>query len=172
MSLANILRQIRTEVGFTQRALANEVGVDQSRISAYERGEEIPADVAVNISRVLKSPRLKQAISIEKKSQVVCIPMLNNVNEDPVVIIDSLIEEAEELIESAIKLKKIIRNKKGPDDIEEFELEKIMNFEEQIADILPCTQLHFIRMAEIFKLDIGRLESKMLMKLKRKKHLI
>lgn len=172
MSLPNILKEIRKNAGFTQRTLANEVGVDQSRISAYERGEDIPADVAVNISRVLNSPRLKQAISFEKKSQVVCIPLLNNVNEDPVVIIDSLIEEAEELIESAIILKKLIRNKKGPEDIEPFELEKILDLEEQIADIIPCTQLHFIRMAEVFKLDIGRIENKMIMKLKKKKHLI
>lgn len=172
MSLPNILRAIRTESGFTQRQLANEVGVDQSRISAYENGEDIPADIAVNISRVLKSPRLKQAISISKKSQVVSVPILNNVNEDPVVILDSLIEEAEEMIEASKKLKKLIRNKKNHIDFTDMELDLVLELEEQIADIIPCTQLHFIRMAECYKIDLDRVESRMLMKLKKKKYLI
>ena len=172
MALPDILKKIRTEAGLTQRQLANEIGIDQSRISAYENGEYIPADLAVSISRVLKSPRLKHEMSIDKKIQVLSIPILNNVNEDPVVIIDSLIEEANELIESSIALKKMIRNKRSALDLVAMEVEKILELEEQIADIIPCVQLHFVRMAECFALDLDRVEKRMLMKLKKKNYLI
>lgn len=170
--IQEILKQTRLAAGMTQRALANEVNVAQCRISSYENGEDIPIDIAVKISRVLKSPRLRQAISCAEKDQIISIPILNNVNDDPAVILDSLVEEAGEMIESSMKLKKIIRNRNTLDDLTEVELENVMAFEEQIADIIPAVQLHFIRMAEIFGLDISRIEKRMIMKLKKKKYLV
>lgn len=170
--LHEILKETRVNAGLTQRQLASKVNVAQCRISAYENGESIPNDIAIEISRALKSPRLRQAISYELRNQIISIPILNNVNDDPIVVLDSLVEEAGELIESSMKLKKLIRNKTSFENLTEVELEKIMSFEEQIADIIPAVQLHFVRMAEIFDLDISRIEKRMLMKLKKKKYII
>ncbi|BEP28788.1 helix-turn-helix transcriptional regulator [Helicovermis profundi] len=172
MSFSDILKEVRKSKGITQLDLAGRVGVNQTRISAYESGEEVPFDLAINIMHVLNSPRLMMEYAYERNSEVINIPTLNNVNDDAATVIDVLIEESEELIVAAKQLKKIVRNKKGPDDINEFEMEEILRLEEQLADLFPCLRLQFIRMAEQYNLDISRVESKLLMKLKRKKLII
>jgi len=168
MSFAHILKETRKNCDMTQKSLALEVGIDQSRISAYERGEEIPNDIALNIIRVLNSPRLSLAFSDKRKSEVINIPVPTNVNDDAVNVLDVVIEEAEELILAGRSLKKVIRNKKSKEDFTDFEIEDVLRLEEQIADLIPCLRLHFIRMAETFGLDIARLEKRMINKFKQK----
>ena len=169
MNFANMLKKIRVDRGFTQKFLAIEVGVDQSRISAYENGEDIPNDVALNIINVLNSPRLSLAFSDLRKSDVVNIPMPHNINDDVVNVLDVVMEEASEILEAGNSIKKIIRNKKSKSDFTEQEMEDVLELEEQIADLIPCIKMHFVRMAEVFDLDIGRLEKRMIMKFKKKK---
>ena len=169
MCYANMLKQVRKEREMSQKVLAIKVGIDQSRISAYESGEYIPNDIASNIARVLNSPRLRLAYSVETRSEVVNIPQLTNVNDDVVNVLDVVVEEAEEVVCAGTKLKKMIRNKKSRGDFTDIEMEEILKLEEQIADLIPCLRLHFVRMAEVFDLDIERLEKRMIMKLKRKK---
>lgn len=171
MNFAHMLKKVRTESQMTQKGLALEVGVDQSRISAYENGEEIPNDVALNIISVLNSPRLSLAFSIERRSEVVNIPTPDNVNDDVVNVLDVVMEEAEEVLVAGKLLKKIIRNKKCRADFTDQEMDQVLELEEQIADLIPCIRLHFVRMAEAFDLDIKRLEQRMYLKFKRK-HLI
>lgn len=94
MSFAHILKETRKNNEMTQKTLALEVGIDQSRISAYERGEEIPNDIALNIIRVLYSPRLSLAFNDKRKSEVVNIPVPTNFNDDVVNVLDVVIEES------------------------------------------------------------------------------
>lgn len=169
MCFGNMLKQVRTDNDMTQKVLANIVGVDQSRISAYENGEDIPNDIAINIIKALNSPRLTMALSSTRRGEVINIPSLTNVNEDVVNVLDVILEEAEEVLVAGKSLKKLIRNKKSRLDFTDIEMEKVMELEEQIADLLPCIRLHFVKMAEQFGLDIERVEKRMIMKLKRKK---
>ncbi len=172
MCFANKLREVRKEKGFTQKSLAKEVGIDQSRVSAYEAGEDIPNDIIINIIKVLNSPRLTLEYASKMHSEVVNIPTLNNVNEDVVNVLDVVMEEAEEMIAAGRRLKKIIRNKRTRSDFEESELEEVLELEEQIADLIPCLRLHFITMSENFDFDIAKLEKRMEMKLREKNLLI
>jgi len=167
MSFGHELRKVRKERNMTQLALASCVGVDQSRISAYESGEDVPGDIVSNLSRILNSPRLSVAYAAEKRVDVINIPTLVNVNEDVINVLDVVMEEAEEVLTAGKMLKKLIRNKKSKEDFTDMEMEKVLQYEEQIADLIPCLRLHFIRMAEVFDLDIKRVEQRMVMKLKR-----
>lgn len=169
MYFAHELKKARRKMSFTQRELGVKVGVDQSRISSYESGEYVPSDIAASISRVLKSPRLRLALSSEVGADIVNIPPLMNVNEDVVNVLDVVIEEAEEVIIAGKRLKKMIRNKSSRLDFTEIEFDEVLELEEQIADLIPCVKLHFIRMVEVFDLDLTRVEKRMKSKLKRKK---
>jgi transcriptional regulator with XRE-family HTH domain len=168
MHFAHILKESRKNKKMTQKSLALEVGIDQSRISAYEAGEDIPNDIALNIIRILNSPRLSLAFSELRKSEVINIPVPTNINDDVVNVLDVVMEEAEELIVAGAALKKIIRNKKTPSDFSNIEMDEVLKLEEQIADLIPCLRVHFIRMAECFNLDISRLEKRMIQKFKSK----
>lgn len=172
MSFANKLKETRKSKGFSQKELAFKVGVDQSRISAYEAGDDIPNDVAMNIIQVLNSPRLSLEYSSQMKSDVINMPTLNNVNEDVVNVLDVVMEEAEEVIDAGKKLKKLIRNKTSREDFTDFEFEEVLKLEEQVADLMPCLRLHFVVMAEVFDMNIERLEKRMIMKFKKKKLIV
>lgn len=169
MSYGRILKQERKKKGYSQEALGKVVGIDQSRISEFESGHEIPTDIAVKISNTLNSPRLKLAYTIDYGCELISIPYLDNVNEEVGTVIDVIIEESEEVVLAGKELKKLIRNKKSLDQLSPVELERVFYLEEQIADLIPCLRLHFVLMAEVFNLDIEKLEKRLFMKLKKKK---
>jgi transcriptional regulator with XRE-family HTH domain len=169
MSYGRVLKLERLKKGYTQEALGLLVGIDQSRISAFETGSEIPTDIASRISTLFNSPRLKLAYSIDYGCELISIPYLDCVNEDVATVIDVIIEESEEVVVAGKELKKLIRNKKSADELSAIEIERIFYLEEQIADLIPCLRLHFVLMAEVFDLDISKLERRLLMKFKNKK---
>jgi len=100
------------------------------------------------------------------------MPFLNNVDDNEVVVLDAVIEEAQELIVNAMALKKIIRNKKSRDDFTLSEWECLVKCEEQIADLFPALKLHFVVMAEKFELDLERISLILKAKFKRKKYIL
>lgn len=169
MSFANVLREQRELAAVTQKQIAHAVGVDQSRISAYENGAEVPTDIAINIIKYLNSPRLSLALSADRRSEVINVPLPNRVNEDVVNVLDVVMEEAEEVLTAGRELKKMIRNKSSRSDLTDIEYNRMLQLEEQIADLVPCLRMHFVRMAEVFDLDIKRVESRLVLKFKQKK---
>lgn len=52
-TLGSLIRDRRRAKGLTQAQLARELGVDQSRISQYERDETVPSKYIVELDRVL-----------------------------------------------------------------------------------------------------------------------
>jgi putative transcriptional regulator len=51
----NNLSRIRSRLGATQAVLASAIGVSQSNVSHYERGQTIPPDVAAQIIAYAKT---------------------------------------------------------------------------------------------------------------------
>lgn len=173
MAFYELLKAARESSPFTQCELAMRVGVSQSNFSKYENGlRPIPDDIAIATIEALKNPRLKVEYSLDKKAELLNIPLLNNVDENVVTVIDALIEESEELLVNARALKKLVRNKKSSEDFTLSEWDVVMKCEEQIADVIPALKLHFITMAEKFNLDPNRLALILKAKFKRKKYLL
>ena len=166
------VKETRIAKGMTQQELALVNNVTQATWSKYESGDiPFPEDVAINTIMYLKDAKLREYYSYYKKTSVLNLPPLNNVDDNNLTVISCLIEEAGELIAAAEKLRKVIKNKTSADDLTDAEWEKIWWCEEQIADILPAVNLHFVRMNQVFNFDIGRLELKMKMKLKDRKYI-
>lgn len=173
MSFQEVLKATRDVSPYSQKEIGLMVGVGQSAWSKYENGTKpIPDDVAIKAMEILKNPRLKIAYESEKQSDLISMPFLNNVDENAVVILDAVIEEAEELIINARALKKIIRNKKCREDFTLSEWECLVKCEEQIADLIPALKLHFVVMAERFGLDLNRISLILKAKFKRKKYIL
>ena len=173
MAFYELLKEARELSSFTQGSIASLVGVSQSNWSKYENGQRpIPDDVAIMAIDVLKNPRLKVEYSLDKRAGLLNIPLLNNVDENAVTVLDALIEESEELLINARALKRVIRNKKTNEDFSQSEWAIVMKCEEQIADVIPALKLHFITMAENFNLDPNRLALILKAKFKRKKYIL
>ncbi len=167
-----MLKSFRNNGGYSQTQIADYVGVTQSTYSKYESGElPIPDDVVRSSIDFFKSPRLAAQAQSEKGLGVINIPILNNINDNTVAVLDSLIEEATEMIVFASELKKLVRNKKSIVDLTNIEIETIHKCEEQIADLYPALTLHFITMNEQLGVNLKMVENQMINKLRMKKYL-
>ncbi|MBB6218217.1 transcriptional regulator with XRE-family HTH domain [Anaerosolibacter carboniphilus] len=171
MCVAELVKETRLMVGIQQIAIAGQVGVTQATWSKYENKElPMPDDVVERAAAVLNSPRIIAEHLYEKGSEFFNVPVLNNVDDNVLVVLDSLIEESAELIKHTQTLKKLLKNKKSRDQFSSQQWEEVMSAEEQIADVLPAIKLHFITMAEQFELDIKSLEKRMNRKLRSKSY--
>jgi transcriptional regulator with XRE-family HTH domain len=167
MCFVEMVKETRTQYGFSQSAIAREVGVTQAAWSKYENKERsIPDDVAKRMAEIMKSPRLMNEYLYEKKAEFFNVPVLNNVDDNIIVVLDTVIEEATELIRNTQELKRTMKNKKSAEQITSLEWDVIMRAEEQIADLIPAIKLNFVVMVEKFGMDIKSLEDRLNRKLK------
>ncbi len=156
----------------TQNILAAKVGVSQANWSKYETGElDMPEDVVLRTLTILDDARLKAVYQHERGTGVFNMPVLTCIDENPYTVLNVVIEEAEEMIQSAESLKKLIRNKLCHQEIPEKDWIEIMKCEEQICDVQLALQIHLIRMHEVYGLDLKRLEARMMAKLRDKNYL-
>ena len=168
MSFLNELLLQRKNNGMSQTELARRIGVTQSTISDYESGRDVPSDNAFRITRVLESDRLLAEYCFEYKTGFFNAPVLNNVDDNNIVGMGILIEEASELISNIVKLRKLVVNKRSRRQLTKAEWQQVMEHEEQIIDIFPAIQMHLIEMSEVFGLDLRELEHRLELKMKMK----
>lgn len=172
MAFVSLVRETRQAMNLTQRDVALNIGVSQGMWSRYENGElPIPIDIANQLTKVFKNPRIKAEYVYQERGALFNVPLLNNVDDNSIVVLDSLIKEAGELIEHCRELKIILRNKRSREDLSDLEWDRIMSCEEQVADIFPALKLHFIKMVEEFDMDLEQLEKIVQAKLKTKKYI-
>lgn len=173
MCFVESVKAIRESRGLSQAALASSVGVTQAAISKYEKkGRPIPEDVAIKITEVLKSPRLYAEYLYENKLEFFNSPLLNNVDDHLVLVLDVLVDELTEAKEAAIENARLLRNKRKDADIDRHSWQKIIENEMQILDLYANIKLHLIRMDETFeKFSIKDLEQRHKGKLKMKKYI-
>lgn len=167
------VKAVRESRGLSQAALADRVGVTQAAISKYEKkGRPIPEDVAIRMTEVLKSPRLHAEYLYENRMEFFNSPLLNNVDDHLVLVLDVLVDELAEAREAAMENAKLLRNKKKDSDIDRHSWQKVIENEMQILDLYANIKLHLIRMDETFeKFSIKELELRHQGKLKMKKYI-
>ncbi|MCF8002533.1 MAG: helix-turn-helix transcriptional regulator [Halanaerobiales bacterium] len=159
-----ILKKERKRSGMTQQQLANLIpGLTRSSISKYESGSNIPQYNLDKIIEVLKSPRLKLAVS----GTVINSPLLDNVDLSPLATQQKMLEELKETLDSLKSLNLI--NKLDTRDLNEKEKEVL--FQDvliQVCDLDTCSSLFMASMAENFNIDIQKLEKSEINKMKNK----
>jgi len=159
-----LLKSERKRKGMTQKQLANLIpGLTRSSISKYESSGNIPQYNIEKIIEILKSPRLKLAVS----GTVVESILLDKVDLSPLATQQKMIEELEETLDSLKSISLI--NKLRADDLNDNEREVV--FQEvlvQICDLAICSNLFMTSMAENFNFDISKLEKHELNKMKKK----
>ncbi len=168
MSFSNELFMQRKTVGMSQTELARRIGVTQSTISDYECGKDVPPDNAFRMTRVLESDRLLAEFCWEYKTGFFNVPVLNKVDDHSIVGMGVLIEEAAELISNIERLRKLVLNKNDRRQFTKDEWKQLLEYEEQIVDIMPAIQMHLIKMSEIFGLDLREMERRLELKMSMK----
>lgn len=169
---AKLIKLSRERAGMSQEQLAYTVGITQATWSKYENGKvAMPDDIARRAIKVLRDPKLKLQCSFIQGTGLVNTPLLNNIDENIITGLVCLIEEAKEAIESSERLVKKLRNRQGKKDICKDEWEEVLSCEEQIVDLYPALNMHFVRMTEVYGLDIEEMERRASRKLRERKYI-
>lgn len=163
-NIGQLLKKERKRRGMTQQQLADLIpGLTRSSISKYESGGNIPNYNMEKIIEVLKSPRLKLAVS----GTVINSPLLDNVDLSPLATQQKMLEELKETIDSLKSFNLI--NKLNSRDLNDEERESLFkDVLVQVCDLDICSSLFMASMAENFDIDIHRLEKHEINKMKNK----
>jgi predicted transcriptional regulator len=170
MTEMKFIEELRTAVeveNIRQEDLANAIGCSQVMVSKYLKKEhEMPVDSKVKASKYMNTSRIKRALSNELNLGVMNIEILNNVDTNVSVIIDSIEKECTEAAAVIPDLKKIFRNKKNSLDLDMTDSVEIYKHIEQLVDVYFALDIFLIKVSEDFGVSLPKLESIMNHKMK------
>jgi transcriptional regulator with XRE-family HTH domain len=156
----DVIKTTREQMGLKQSEIAVKVGLAPSTYGAYERKERpIPDDVVLAVANELKNPAIIAEYSYQRNSEFFNVPVLNNVDTYPQVVIDALIEESSEMIKALMEIKKVIKNKHSFENISEKDHNLLLDLEEQVGDLYAALKMHFISMNK-FGVNVKEVEQR------------
>jgi transcriptional regulator with XRE-family HTH domain len=169
MQIADIIREGRTSMNFSQSDLAIMLKVSQPLISDIEKGKKpVPQDLMQKIPAVLDSAKVKAEIAYEAGVEFFTVPLLKNVDDNPKNVIEVLISEMFEAGKSLQEIKALLTNLKPGINLSDELKGKIYPLEEQVADLFVALRMHFTTMDEAYGIKVNIIETRVNEKLRRK----
>lgn len=168
MCIAELVREARINNNLSQAEMARKLNISQPMISDIESGKKaVPADIISRLPIVLDDAKIKAEIAYESGNEFFNVPLLKNVDDNPKNVLEVLIEEMSEAIGSIQELKRLIKNAKPGQELDDDTREKVYEKEEQIADLFAALKTHFVSM-ECYGIKLKVIEQRTNSKLKRK----
>ena len=147
MCVVDTIKSTREQLGLNQNQIAIMIGVAPSTYGAYERKERnMPDDIIVSLAKELGDPSIMAEYTYERGTEFFNVPLLNNVDKHPLVVNDSLIEEAREMIKALLVIKKLTKNKTNVSQFSREKYIQLMDAEEQVGDLYSALKMHFVTM--------------------------
>lgn len=169
MKLYQVLKQEMEAENLTQSELAKAANCSQVMISNYLAGiNPMPLEAKIAVTKYINTFRTNRALSNELKLGILNIELLDNVDTNAIVILDSIIEESEEVIKASSILKKILKNKKSDDDLDNTDSKKMLGEVMQLSDLYFALDTFLAKMSEDFGISLMQLERVMNEKMKTK----
>lgn len=170
MCFATMVREVREEYSISQGEIARMCGVSQAVWSMYEmKKRPFPGDIAHRAAKILNNPRLLAEYVYENETEYFKVPVLNNVDDHLMTILNCIEEELEEAIDAVKRNKQLLKNKSKDEQFTESEWNKIIENEMQIVDVMPAIRLYHVRMEEMFgRYNLKELEKRHINKMKSK----
>jgi transcriptional regulator with XRE-family HTH domain len=166
--MADRIREVRINNNLSQAELAKRLHISQPMISDIESGKKsVPADIISKIPIVLDDAKTKAELAYESGNEFFNVPLLKNVDDNPKNILEVLIEEMSEAIGSIQELKRLIKNAKPGQELDDELKEAVYQREEQIADLFAALKMHFVSM-ECYGIKLKDIEKRINLKLKKK----
>ncbi|MFZ5352772.1 MAG: helix-turn-helix domain-containing protein [Bacillota bacterium] len=169
MCLADAIKEGRRTNGISQAELARKLNVSQPVISMIENEQmSAPMDLLHKIPEVLDDACLKAEISFSAGVEFFNVPTLKHVDDNPKNVLEVLIEEMSEALQSIQAIKRLLKNAKPGQELDENAKSKVYEHEEQIADLYAALKMHFITMDRAYGIKLKDIEIRINHKLKRK----
>jgi len=168
MRVADILREQREQINLSQDEMAKRLSLARSTYSAYERNQRrIPEDVINKAVKEFDNIKIIAEYSFDQGIEFFNVPLLDNVDTYPHVVIDALIEESREMIAALFKIKSVIKNKIQADQLSKEDIKQLMVHEEQVGDLYAALKMHFVTMQK-YGINVKDVERRCLTKLRNK----
>ena len=149
MSLAMVLCEEIDIRGMSRKDLAAAACLASSTLSEYLTGSRpIPKAREGELVEVLNSPRASEERCTNCKGNLFPTRYLDEIDNHPIVALDKLVEEAEEIINVAKDTRKAMLNRRhGYKFAREDDL-TVTSFENEVADLITCSKTLLIKLQE------------------------
>jgi len=153
------------------KQLAHQVAVAPSTLSQYLSGARpMPRDIEASIIEALQSPRLSEERCFNCRGNLFPTRYLDNIDDHPIVVLDKVIEEAEEFIKAAIEARKVLINKKQGSVFDGQENEVLIKLENDCADLITGAKTVLIKLQEWYQRPVIATMHRHLEKLERQEY--
>ncbi len=152
LSLAVILREEMITHGMSGKEMAATVSLATSTLSEYLTGSRpIPKDREGDLIEALNSPRASEERCASCKGNLFPTRYLDEIDNHPIIALDKLVEEAQELINMADDVRKIMINKKSGHYFQGTNVLMVAAMEDEVADLITGSKTFLIKMQEWFR---------------------
>ena len=138
----------RREAGITQAEIAKRLHISLRLYQSIEYGEQLTADTALRLSRILRAPGITMSYCRGKCpiGQCLSYELLNNVDLSPVTILAKYKQEEQEAGEAVEALIGFLLNKSGAADCTDEELVAIKTKAGEMLDVEHVIELLKLRL--------------------------
>lgn len=158
------LKEELSRTKLPQKEVARRANVSPSLISKIKSGESVTFDSARAISKALNAPHLLAEYATDEGLGLLNIPLLNNIDKHPIVVLNTFKQEAEEAIAASDLIETVIKNKRSKQDLTNEQVDLLTHYMDQIVDLVPAINILVVCMRE-FGIDPKELEEKNIEKL-------
>ena len=155
MTTAKLIRKKRELRGFSVSALAAKIGVSESMLKKYECETcPIPADVANRAAETLKAPVIQKQYAYEHDLGVISTPVLNNIDDHPVVVLSKMEQELAEFLEVVREGKDTLLNKRDASQLSPKDKQTIDSLMAEGIDVYTAFEVLAMVLGENYQADV------------------
>jgi len=155
MTTAKLIRKKRELRGFSVSALAAKIGVSESMLKKYECETcPIPADVANRAAETLKAPVIQKQYSYEHDIGIVPTPVMNNIDDHPVVVLSKMETELAEFLEAVRNGKQALINKQSGSELNPKDRQTIDSLMSEGIDVYTAFEVLAMVLGENYQQDV------------------
>lgn len=147
------LNRIKRQLSVEQ--LAGRVGVSASMLKKYECGAcQIPLDVVNRAADVLHAPSIKKRYSWEHDTGVINVPILDGIDEHPIVVLTAVEQELAEFLAIVRESRDSLVNKRSERELSPEDRRKVESLLAEGIDVYAAIEVLAMVLSDVFSGDI------------------
>lgn len=149
--------------------LAGRINISASMLKKYECGAcSVPQDVANRIADVLKAPAIKKRLTWERKTNVITTPVLDGIDDHPVVVLTVIEQEIAEFLEAVRAGRAVLVNKQSEAELSPEDKQRVEALLTEGIDVYAAVEVLAMVLGSCFGQDLGAQEKRFEVKCRRK----
>lgn len=164
-----LLKRYRLRNGLSQRELGIRIGASESMVKKYENGETpIPVDLVDKAATMLKAPALRKQWQWENGAGVITTPVLDGIDDHPVVVLTVIEQEIAEFLEVVRAGRAALVNKQTEAELSPEDKQRVEALLAEGIDVYAAVEVLAMVLGSCFGQDLGAQEKRFETKCRRR----